>query len=193
MKHHAAIEKISPNLHSFKMHRIKILILGNQNTGKTSLRRQFLEKRHSNLHRITLTSDCAIKKYKNKQLFIIDSGRYFDRQLLRNIDVVLCLLPFDCSILELLKSTNCTPLFIICKNKCDVEVLDNDVYLSGLEIINQLFGVFNVPLFNVSSKTGQGVEELFDYIVKHANYTSLSKFIVIDDCTSNVRVNKSCF
>lgn len=87
------------------------------------------------------------------------------------IDASEGLTPYDTFIIESVMKKNLTPLVVY--NKADLIMPD-------FEDINQIESKYQLPVISVSSKTGQGIDDLKERLARHRRFSDDSKTLVGD-------------
>ena len=160
---------------------VKILTLGDTDVGKTSIIKRIISNKFTDKMQSTIAIDFSCKTIKFGQnylkIFLWDTaGQEKFKTIVSNYfnganGVLLC---FDISnrrtfeklnfwINELKEKLNIDELFmILIGNKKDKE---NERQIS-IEESKKFAKENNIPYFEISAKTNEGIEEMFDYVTK---------------------------
>ena len=174
---------------------INFLILGNFYVGKHSIIERFINNNFKNNNSINITSFISKKiSINNRNFYLlfrisISSERYIPlpRILFRNVSIFI--LVFDITnensfddikkfwFPQLKNAENNNFILALVGNKCDLSYKKID----DSEIINYAKSI-NAKYFKVSALTGEGIKELFEYLIK--------TFCELNDKKQNENENK---
>ncbi|CAL6053867.1 Rab1a [Hexamita inflata] len=185
------------------MNSYKLILVGESAVGKTSLVRRYMYNDFMDFHAATIVTSFVSKKFDNFRMDIWDSAGQERFQSLvqmyfRGTQTALVLFSAqDFNSFNQVKywvnavrekTGNTDVQIIVVENKIDVENRTTNE-----AEVNQYCTANNLPYVKVSAKTGEGVEKLFDLVVKRAETVeSELKEGQVDVAKTNEKPKKCC-
>ena len=164
--------------------RIKLITIGDNMVGKSCIIKRFCESKFYDRYKATIGIDYGVKQfeYKNKKIKIdfwdMSGNKYFKeirKEFYQNTQI--CFIVFDCSDIQSFNNLqkwinetkefnmpNNTQIYVI-SNKIDNrhKLISNDQVQEWLKSNNEFN---NFKYFQTSSKSGYGIQELFQSVFK---------------------------
>lgn len=160
---------------------IKIILLGDSGSGKTSLVRRITEDTFSKKHKKSEYNANKIIKHdeKNIKLKFYDASQYDKNLALNKMNIKECncaLIIVDITSLENLKNLEywidqikeCADLKFIIVVGTKIDIDDKDTYSDSYELFCENYGQMNkyiIEYIKISSKTGQNIDTLINHII----------------------------
>ena len=175
---------------------IKLIIIGNSSTGKTSIVNQFINKKFSKEYSATIASDFQYKLLKINNLnFRIqfwdlagqDKSQTYIGLFCRDIHgIIICCSCDDSKSREDTKEwkkslneikENWVPV-ILCENKCDVFGDNETDYLKDVETLKNFAEENNfLTAFRVSAKNNYNIDEMIKYLINYIRDNYADKIV----------------
>jgi len=175
---------------------IKLIIIGNSSTGKTSIVNQFINKKFSKEYSATIASDFQYKLLKINNLnFRIqfwdlagqDKSQTYIGLFCRDIHgIIICCSCDDSKSREDTKEwkkslneikENWVPV-ILCENKCDVFGDNETDYLKDVEELKNFAEENNfLTAFRVSAKNNYNIDEMIKYLINYIRDNYADKIV----------------